>query len=104
MANCKRCYNRFDCSLYDPKSISNCSTYRHEDGKISGSQKFNIEFREVLTKVVEIEAENEIEAMNKAREMYHNEDIVLDAEDFIPPAEIRLLENDMDPITDWEKI
>ena len=104
MATCKYCYNRCDCSLYDPKSISNCPTYRHEDGEISGPQKFYVEFKEVLTKVVIIEADNELEAMDKAKEMYRKEDIVLDADDFAAPAEIRLIEDDMDPITDWESI
>ena len=35
-----------------------------------------------LSRIVEVEAKNEKEAEEKVREMYMNEDIVLDASDF----------------------
>lgn len=44
--------------------------------------KFNIEIQEVLKRTVEIEAESLCEATAIAEEMYNNEEIVLDADDF----------------------
>ena len=41
--------------------------------------KVNVE--ELLSRIVEVEAENDEEAEEKVREMYRNEEIVLDAED-----------------------
>jgi len=44
---------------------------------------FSIVIQETLSKNVEIEAENLNEAFDKAGEMYENEEIVLDAGDFL---------------------
>ena len=44
--------------------------------------KHKINIEELLSRVVEVEAENEEEAEEKGREVYMNEDIVLDASDF----------------------
>lgn len=44
--------------------------------------KFNIEIQEVLKRTVEIEADSLWEATEIAEEMYNNEEIVLDADDF----------------------
>ena len=50
------------------------------------SNKVNYEIqsqcRRTLSRIVEVEAKNEEEAEEKVREMYMNEDIVLDASDF----------------------
>ena len=50
------------------------------------SNKVNYEIqsqcRRIIKQNVEVEAENEEEAEYKVREMYMNEDIVLDASDF----------------------
>lgn len=43
--------------------------------------KYKVNVEELLSRIVEVEAENE-EAEEKVREMYMNEDIVLDASDF----------------------
>lgn len=42
--------------------------------------KVNVE--ELLSRIVEVEADSDEEAEDKVREMYMNEDIVLDASDF----------------------
>ncbi len=42
-----------------------------------------VEIKEVLARVVEIEANSKEEALEKASQMYHNEEIVLDDGDFI---------------------
>lgn len=44
--------------------------------------KFNIQLKEILRRVVEIEAETLEEAIDIAKDMYQNEEIVLDADDF----------------------
>ena len=44
--------------------------------------KYKVNVEELLSRIVEVEAENEEEAEIKVREMYMNEDIVLDASDF----------------------
>ena len=44
--------------------------------------KYKVNVEELLSRIVEVEAENEEEAEGKVREMYMNEDIVLDASDF----------------------
>ena len=42
-----------------------------------------VEIKEVLARVVEIEANSKDEDLEKASQMYHNEEIVLDDGDFI---------------------
>ena len=44
--------------------------------------KYKVNVEELLNRIVEVEAENEEEAEEKVKEMYMNEDIVLDASDF----------------------
>lgn len=44
--------------------------------------KFKIEIKEVLKRTIEIEADSLWEATEIAEEMYNNEEIVLDADDF----------------------
>ena len=44
--------------------------------------KFKIEIKEVLRRTIEIEADSLWEATEIAEEMYNNEEIVLDADDF----------------------
>ncbi len=44
-------------------------------------KKYNIEIEELLQRVIEIEAETKEKALIIAREMYRNEEIILDSED-----------------------
>ena len=44
--------------------------------------KYKVNVEELLSRIIEIEAENEEEAEEKVRKMYINEDIILDASDF----------------------
>ena len=44
--------------------------------------KYKVNVEELLSRIVEVESENKEEAEEKVREMYMNEDIVLDASDF----------------------
>ena len=45
--------------------------------------KYRIEVTEVLSRIVEIEADNEDDAVEMVRQMYRNCDLVLDASDYI---------------------
>ena len=44
---------------------------------------FQIEIVETLSNIVEVDAENEQEALLKAQDMYRNEEVVLYQDDFI---------------------
>lgn len=46
-------------------------------------KKFTVEVTETLQRQVEIEAESEQEALQKVKELYRNEEIVLGWQDFI---------------------
>lgn len=43
--------------------------------------KYKVNIEELLSRVVEIEADNEEDAENKVRAMYNKEEIVLNADD-----------------------
>jgi hypothetical protein len=45
-------------------------------------RKFDVEIFEILSRVVTVEAEDELEAKLLVDEMYRGEEIVLDADDF----------------------
>lgn len=45
--------------------------------------KFRVEITETLSRTIEIEAENEEEAVEMVRQMYRKCDIVLDASDYV---------------------
>ena len=44
---------------------------------------FQIEIVETLNNILEVNAENEQEALLKAQDMYHNEEVILYPDDFI---------------------
>ena len=44
--------------------------------------KYDVAIEELLTRVIEVEAESDAEAFEIAEEMYFNEEVVLDSSDF----------------------
>lgn len=44
---------------------------------------FKIEIQEVLSRIIEVEAETKEEAISKVFELYRNEEIVLDFNDYV---------------------
>lgn len=44
-------------------------------------KKFKVEIKEVLSRIIEVEAEDENEAWDRTRNAYKNEEIVLDYSD-----------------------
>lgn len=45
--------------------------------------KYNVAIDEVMSRVIEVEAESEEEAYGKAYDMYNEENVVLDSQDFL---------------------
>lgn len=45
--------------------------------------KFKVNVEELLSRVVEVDADNEEEAENLVEEMYKNQEIILDADDLV---------------------
>jgi hypothetical protein len=54
-------------------------------------ETFKIEVQEFLSRIIEIEAKSAEEAISKVREMYRNEEIVLDSDDYVT-TEIEIYE------------
>lgn len=46
-------------------------------------EKFKVEIQEFLSRIVEVEANSSDEAIFKVRELYRNEEIVLDYSDYV---------------------
>ncbi len=51
--------------------------------EIKAAKIFQIEIVETISNIVEVVAENEQEALLKVQEMYRNEEVILDSEDYI---------------------
>jgi len=54
---------------------------------------FEFEVKESLSRIIEVEAETENDAYLKVKEMYKNEEIVLDSSDYLD-TEINKFENE----------
>lgn len=57
--------------------------YKKEIEKEEKQMKYKVEIKEILSKIIEIEAENEEGAINKVKEQYRNQEIVLESGDYI---------------------
>jgi len=55
--------------------------------------KYRVEVKEELSRIIEVEADNENEAIAKAEKMYLDEEIVLDSSDISLPTEITIAKN-----------
>lgn len=62
---------------------------------------YKIEIEETLTKVIEVEAENQEDAYDKVYEQYVNEEIVLGSEDFTDDTKFYLLDEDNNRINEF---
>lgn len=56
-------------------------------------ETFRIEIQEFLSRTIEVEAETKDEAVSKVRQLYRNEEIVLDSDDYVS-TEIEVYENE----------
>lgn len=45
--------------------------------------KYKVEITETLQKIIEIEADSKTDALYKVKEMYRDEEVILDANDFV---------------------
>ena len=59
--------------------------YKYEiiEPEVKAMQKYQVEINETLSRIVEIEAENESDAISKIKDLYRQEKIVLDSEDYL---------------------
>ncbi|WP_227679754.1 DpnD/PcfM family protein [Psychrobacter frigidicola] len=51
--------------------------------KVKVAKTFHIEIVETLSRIIDIVSEDEQPALLKAQELYRNEEVVLDSEDYI---------------------
>ena len=45
--------------------------------------KYQVEINETLSRIIEVEAENENDAVSKIKDLYRKEEIVLDSNDYL---------------------
>lgn len=57
--------------------------YKEEIEEQEKQMKYKVEIKETLSKIIEIEAKNEEEAIRKIREQYEKQEIVLDSSDYV---------------------
>lgn len=68
--------------------------------------KYEVRISEELARTIEVEAENENEAYDKAHDMYRNCEVVLDSNDFVGEPDIRVDEEKKDRVwvvTPWNE-
>lgn len=46
-------------------------------------ETFKIEVQEFLSRIIDVEAKSKDEAIAKVRELYNNEEIILDSDDYV---------------------
>ena len=54
-------------------------------------QRYQVEINETLSRIIDVEAENENDAVSKIKELYRKEEIVLDSNDYLD-TEIKIFE------------
>lgn len=54
-------------------------------------KKYQVEIKEILAKVVEVDADSESEAIDKVQKMHEKEDIVLNSSDYIGYPEFEII-------------
>ena len=64
---------------------------RYNDPEVKPMQKYQVEINENLSRIIEVEAENENDAVSKIKELYKQEKIVLDSNDYLD-TEIKIFE------------
>ena len=56
---------------------------RYNDPEVKPMQKYQVEINETLSRIIDVEAENENGAVSKIKELYRKEKIVLDSNDYL---------------------
>lgn len=55
-------------------------------------ETFKIEVKETLSRIIEVDANSEVEAFSKVQDLYNKEEIVLDADDYVETEFLKLEE------------
>lgn len=84
---CNECGSKENCPEEE------CVLYRIENIVLPKKKKFAVEIQETLCRIIDVEAESEEEALDIVTQKYKDEEIVLDANDFID-YDIHLFESD----------
>ena len=56
---------------------------RYNDPEVKPMPKYQVEINENLSRIIEVEAENESDAVSKIKDLYRQEKIVLDSNDYL---------------------
>ena len=56
---------------------------RYNVPEVKPMQKYQVEINETLSRIIEVEAENENDAVSKIKDLYRKEKIVLDSNDYL---------------------
>lgn len=64
--------------------------------------KYHVDIREILRRGVEVEANSVEEAKQKVKEMYNREEIMLGWEDFSGDTDVRVYDENYNPLEDWD--
>ena len=56
---------------------------RYNDPEVKPMPKYKVEITETLSRIIDIEAENEKDAVSKIKDLYRKEEIVLDSNDYL---------------------
>lgn len=55
----------------------------YTDLEVKPMQKYQVEINETLSRIIEVEAENENDAVSKIKDLYRKEKIILDSNDYL---------------------
>ena len=55
----------------------------YNDPEVKLMAKYQVEINETLSRIIEVEAENENDAVSKIKDLYRKEEIVLDSDDYL---------------------
>lgn len=72
-----------DCRVKECCKEDECVLYRIEQIVLDKNRVYQIEVSETLCRIVEVKAESEEEAIDIVEQQYKNEEIVLDASDYV---------------------
>ena len=84
-----------ECSSKECCPENECVLYRVEQVALNKKKVYQVEITETLQRVVEVEADSEQDAIFMVDDKYREEEIVLDAADFID-YEIAIFKSDED--------
>ena len=65
------------------QKITKICKMRYNDPEVNPMAKYQVEINETLSRIIEVEAENENDAVSKIKDLYRKEEIVLDSNNYL---------------------